>query len=208
MKNPLANRTGWNLKHALRVISTGLLAAVVGGACNEMRSPTAPTDVRPAANSVRATPLSGSRSRRRAVMPPSAAAPAFSSLAGSWKGTWTDTRYNVSGPLSATFTVNGTAVTTTGTIGLSSLGLGNESGTGSGTISGQTLNFTFGAATVGNGSGTLSASGPGSGTGTVTGALNFGAFTFSGHVSGTTISGNFNFTSPTGGLGTATLTKQ
>lgn len=201
MKSPFANRTGWSL------VSTALLAAIVAGACNEMRSPTAPADVRPASNSARATPLAGSN-RHRAVTPPSSAAPAFSSLAGSWKGTWTDTRYNVSGPLSATFTVNGSAVTATGTIGLQSLGLGNESGTGSGTISGQTLNFTFGAATVGNGSGTLSTTGPGSGSGSVTAPLNFGAFTFTGSVSGTTISGNFNFTSPTGGQGTATLTKQ
>jgi hypothetical protein len=42
----------------------------------------------------------------------------------------------------------------------------------------------------------------------VTGALNLGAFTFSGTATQTTITGVFNFTSPTGGNGTATLTKQ
>jgi hypothetical protein len=61
----------------------------------------------------------------------------FAGLTGSstWTGTWIDTRYNVSGTLQATFTINGTSVTATGVIGLQSLGLGNESGTGTGTIS-------------------------------------------------------------------------
>jgi hypothetical protein len=131
----------------------------------------------------------------------------FASLAGNWSGTWTDTRYNVSGTLSASFTVNGSTVNATGVIGLESLGLGNESGTGVGTVSGQTLNFTFSASTVGNGSGTLSAAGAGNGTGTVTGTLDFGAFTYSGTVAGDSISGNFAFTSPTGGKGVASLTK-
>ena len=66
-----------------------------------------------------------------------------------WVGTWTDTRYNVSGTLNATFTVNGSTVTATGVIGLASLGLGNETGSGTGTVSGQTLTFTFSSATVG-----------------------------------------------------------
>ncbi len=131
----------------------------------------------------------------------------FGNLAGTWSGTWTDTRYSVSGSLSATFTVSGSTVNATGVIGLQSLGLGNESGTGAGTISGNTLNFTFSSSTVGSGSGTLSASGSGSGTGSVTGSLNLGAFDFSGTVTGNTINGMFDFTSPTGGHGVASLSK-
>ena len=133
---------------------------------------------------------------------------AFVFLAGNWAGTWTDTRYNVSGTLQATFTVNGTTVNATGVIGLASLGLGNEPGTGTGTISGQALNFTFTAATVGSGSGVLAGGGQGTGSGTVAGVLNFGPFTFSGTAAKTTISGTFQFTSPTGGNGVASLTKQ
>lgn len=132
----------------------------------------------------------------------------FAFLAGTWAGTWTDTRYNVSGSLQATFTVNGSIVTATGVIGLGVFGLGDEPGSGSGTESGQTLDFTFSAATVGSGSGSLSTAGTGSGTGTVTGALNFGAFTFTGAVTASAIDGTFDFTSPTGGNGVATLTKQ
>ncbi len=60
----------------------------------------------------------------------------FASLTGTstWVGTWTDTRYNVSGSLNATFTVSGSSVTATGVIGLQNygIGLGDEKGTGSG----------------------------------------------------------------------------
>jgi hypothetical protein len=132
----------------------------------------------------------------------------FSSLAGTWVGTWNDTRYNVSGPLTATFAVSGSNVTATGVIGLAVFGMSNEGGTGTGTISGQTLNFTFASGTVGSGIGTLASGGAGSGSGSVTPPLSFGAFTFSGTVTGTTISGTFTFTSPTGGAGVASLTKQ
>jgi len=132
----------------------------------------------------------------------------FSYLTGTWKGTWTDTRYNVSGSLEATFTVSGSTVTATGVIGLENLGLGKETGSGTGTVSGQTLNFTFTSNTVGNGSGSLSSGGAGSGSGTVTGVLNFGAFTYTGNVTQTEISGTFEFTSATGGYGVAILTRQ
>lgn len=137
-----------------------------------------------------------------------AAPPSFAFLAGNWVGTWTDTRYNVSGTLNATFTVNGSTVTATGVIGLASLGLGNETGSGTGTVSGQTLTFTFSSATVGAGSGTLGTGGAGSGAGSVTGTLNFGAFTYTGNVTPSVINGTFAFTSPTGGNGVASLTKQ
>lgn len=132
----------------------------------------------------------------------------FSSLAGTWVGTWNDRLYNVSGTLSATFAVNGSTVTATGVIGLQVFGLANEVGTGTGTVAGQTLNFVFTSSTVGSGNGTLSTGGAGSGSGTVTAPLSFGAFTFAGTVTGTTISGTFTFTSPTGGAGVASLTKQ
>jgi hypothetical protein len=139
---------------------------------------------------------------------PGAQPSSFAFLAGTWAGTWTDTRYNASGSLQATFTVNGSTVTATGVIGLGVLGLGDESGSGSGTESGQTLDFAFSAATVGSGSGSLSTAGTGSGTGTVTGTLNYGAFTFTGTVTASAIDGTFDFTSPTGGNGVARLTKQ
>jgi hypothetical protein len=132
----------------------------------------------------------------------------FRFLEGTWTGTWTDTRYNVSGTLQATFVVDGNDVTASGVIGLGSLGLGNETGTATGTASGNTLTFTFSSDTVGTGSGTLNTDGVGGGTGAVTGALDFGAFTFSGSASEGGISGTFNFTSPTGGNGIASLTKQ
>jgi Bacterial Ig-like domain (group 2) len=132
----------------------------------------------------------------------------FSSLAGTWVGTWNDNIYNVSGSLTATFAVTGSTVSATGVIGLGVFGMSNEGGTGVGTISGQTLNFTFVSSTVGSGMGTLASGGAGSGSGTVTPPLSFGAFKFSGTVTGTTISGTFTFTSPTGGAGVASLTKQ
>lgn len=140
---------------------------------------------------------------------PGSSTAAFAYLAGNWSGTWTDTRYNVSGTLQATFTVTSSAVTATGTIGLASLGLGNETGTATATVSGDTLMFTFISNTVGSGSGTLAATGgTGGGSGTVTGVLNLGAFTFTGAGSAAGIQGAFNFTSPTGGNGVASLTKQ
>lgn len=128
------------------------------------------------------------------------------SLAGSWAGTWTDTRYNVTGPITATLQQTATSFSSTGTIDLTSLGLGSQNGTATGTISGNALVFTFTSGAVGSGSGTLTGT-AGSGTGNVT-AMNFGGFTFTGTVSDTIIDGTFNFTSPTGGRGTIHLTKR
>jgi len=125
---------------------------------------------------------------------------------GTWNGTWTDTRYGVSGALTATFTGDGTSFAATGSIDLRSLGLGVRSGTGSATASGGAVTFTFGAAAVGAGSGTLRGV-EGEGGGTVTAPLNFGAFTYSGTVSGDTITGTFAFSSPTGGRGTVSLAR-
>ena len=127
-------------------------------------------------------------------------------LSGTWHGTWVDTRYGVSGAItSAVLTQTATTLAGTGTIDLSSLGLGVQNGTAAGTIAGNVITFTFTAAGIGSGNGTLN--GPaGSGTGGVT-ALNFGNFTFTGTASATQITGTFQFTSPTGGNGTITVTK-
>ncbi len=163
------------------LICSVLMLALVG--CNnddDEDSPTGPGDVTPAE---------------------------FEFLIGKWLGTWDDTRYNVQGTLEATFAVDGNNVTATGVIGLGALGLGDETGTGTGTINGDTLSFTFESNTVGTGEGMTTTS-SGSGTGTVMGSLNFGDFTFEGTISGTTIDGEFDFTSPTGGNGVAMLTKE
>jgi len=132
----------------------------------------------------------------------------FAFLQGDWSGTWEDTIYMVSGAAYASFDVTCAGVTATGAINLSQIGLGEETGSGSGSATAQTLSFNFSAATVGSGIGTLSAaSNTGSGSGSVTGVLNFGDFTFTGSVSPTTISGTFDFTSPTGGEGNVSATK-
>ena len=131
----------------------------------------------------------------------------FAFLVGVWTGTWMDTTFGVEGTLSATFTVSGNTVDATGTIGLQSLGLGDEAGTATGMVDGDSLTFTFEADTVGNGEGTVGG-GMGSGMGTVLGVLNFGDFTFEGTAGESTIDGTFEFTAPSGGSGVATLTKQ
>jgi hypothetical protein len=126
-------------------------------------------------------------------------------LVGTWSGTWDDTIFIVSGTLDITITQSSPDLDATGTIGLSSVGLGDETGTGSGTVSGDTVTFTFNSPTVGSGNGTVTGNSI-SGSGTVGGALMFGDFTFSGTISGDTISGTFDFTS--GGAGTASVTRQ
>ncbi len=135
------------------------------------------------------------------------APPALPSLAGTWAGSWTDLRYGVTGTITnVILTQSATAFGGTGTIDLTQLSLGTQSGTATGTISGSTVTFNFTAAGIGSGSGTL-AGNAGTGTGNIT-ALNFGAFTFTGTASSTQITGTFQFTSPTGGNGTITVTKQ
>jgi adhesin/invasin len=128
------------------------------------------------------------------------------SLAGSWHGTWVDTRYGVTGTITnIVLTQTASTFGGTGTIDLSSVGMGVANGTATGTISGNVVTFTFTAAGIGSGTGTLNGT-AGSGTGGVT-ALNFGNFTFTGTVTATQITGTFQFTSPTGGNGTITVTK-
>lgn len=141
-----------------------------------------------------------------ATTPTPAAPSSYAFLEGDWTGEWVDTRFGVRGSLRASFTVDGNVVTATGVIGLQSLGLGDEPGTGAGTIDGERLSFTFEAQTVGNGEGDVEG-GSGSGRGTVLGVLDFGDFTFEGTAGGTTIDGTFQFTDPSGGRGTARLTK-
>lgn len=128
-------------------------------------------------------------------------------LVGTWIGTWEDTRYNVSGTLSFTIIQNGSNFEASGTIGLQQLRLSDETGTATGTISGNRLSFIFSSGTVGSGSGTITGN-DAQGSGTVTGVLNFGEFTFSGTATNNQLSGTFEFTSPTGGWGVASLTKQ
>jgi hypothetical protein len=131
-------------------------------------------------------------------------------LAGTWAGTWQDTVFMVSGDLSWVITQDGLDISASGTIDLTVLGMEAESGTATGTITsrsvGNTLDFTFEAATVGNGSGTITG-GTASGTGTVIPPLGFGDFTFDGTVTGETMRGTFVFTTAAG-AGKAILTKQ
>jgi len=131
-------------------------------------------------------------------------------LVGSWAGSWQDTVYMVSGDLSWEITQNASDLSGSGTIDLSVLGLGVRSGTAAGSLGGggraNTLTFTFEAESVGNGSGTV-VDATGSGTGTVTAPLSFGEFTFTGTLTDDEIEGTFDFTSPTGGAGRATLLK-
>ncbi len=133
-------------------------------------------------------------------------------LVGTWVGTWEDTVYSLDGALSGTITQSGALLSGTGTIELSDLsvsGITIEVGTATGTISGTSVTFSLSSTTVGTGSGTVSGSTI-SGTGTVIAPIDYGAFTFTGTVdaSGNSVTGVFDFTSPTGGSGTATVTKQ
>lgn len=138
----------------------------------------------------------------RAAAP--AAASTLPSLAGDWEGMWEDTVYSVSSNMSFTITVGGTDWNGTGSIDLSSLGLGVQNGTATGVQFGDSLAFTFEATNVGNGSGAIVHT-EGGGGGDVTAPLNFGPFVFLGNVSGAEIDGRFYFTSPTGGAGRAHL---
>ena len=57
-------------------------------------------------------------------------------LVGSWSGTWTDTKYDLSGSLSVTFTQNGDIILANGIIDLSAFWFGDFPGTGTGTADG------------------------------------------------------------------------
>jgi len=130
-------------------------------------------------------------------------------LSGSWTGTWEDTVYFVQGDLEMTVTASGADWSAVGTIDLTNIGMpgvGVMTGTAVGTLSGNTLTFTFDAVDVGAGSGSLT-DGAGQGSGSVTAPLSFGAFTFTGSVTSSSITGAFDFTSPTGGAGEVAMTR-
>jgi hypothetical protein len=127
------------------------------------------------------------------------------SLVGMWAGTWQDTVYTVGGTFSFVIVGGpGDSLQATGEIDLSDLGIGLQNGTAAGLVTGNTLDFEFTAASVGTGTGSV-AGVAGQGSGTVTAPLSFGDFTFTGSIGNGEISGTFDFTSPTGGAGTASL---
>jgi hypothetical protein len=129
-------------------------------------------------------------------------------LLGTWSGTWNDTIYSVGGSLSFAVSENSGVYTGTGQIGLQSLGLGVESGSAAGNVVGDALVFSFISNTVGSGAGSVDANtGAAAGAGSVAPPLNYGAFIFQGAVTGDAMSGMFDFTSPTGGAGVASLTR-
>jgi len=165
-------------RYLLALIGLAALAAVLAGR-------PAPTGARPVLTADKAAP----------------------DLAGSWKGTWEDTRYGVSGEVTMDITAVAGGYEATGTIDLTEIDplVGVRSGTATGTLEGDVLTFSFSADMVGNGSGTLNGA-AGDGTGTVTSPLSFGDFTFTGTAAEGEISGTFDFTSPTGGEGVVSLT--
>ena len=171
-----ADRTALD-RYLLALILAAALAAAVGG-------PAAPEPA-------------------RAIVAVDKASP---DLEGSWKGTWEDTVYQVSGAVTMDVTANLLGYDATGTIDLTSINpvWGVRSGTATGTLAGDELTFTFTADMVGNGSGTLNGA-DGTGSGTVTGFMEFGGFTFAGTVASGSITGTFDFTSPSGGAGNVTL---
>lgn len=133
-------------------------------------------------------------------------------LVGTWVGTWEDTIYvGAGGAMTWEISRNGAEYSASGTIDFSYFAMGLMSGTAEGTVvstfADHELEFTFEAAGIGSGAGTVSG-GSGSGTGSVGIPLSFGDFTFEGTVGEGIISGRFDFTSPTGGAGRASLTKQ
>ncbi len=155
---------------------------------------------------------SAPRALADAVTAPAHASPAvFPDITGQWTGTWLDTIYFAAGDMNVTIsTSDGVNFTATGEIDVGSidLTLGILPGSASGTLAGAVLSGTFTCTNLGNGTFTLTDVGgsvDASGSGTVTAPLNFGAFTFTGTIVGNTMDGTFDFTSPTGGAGTATL---
>lgn len=128
----------------------------------------------------------------------------LASLAGTWTGTWTETQFpGPTGSMNITITESAGTIDATGTIGPTSLGKGTPSGTATGTVSGNTLTFTFSSpAVTGSGQGTIVIDQV-SGSGTI---KTYGDFTFSATVAGDTINGTYDFTG--GGAGNVTLTRQ
>ncbi len=138
-------------------------------------------------------------------------------LEGTWAGSWTDTVFNVSGPMTFVIWGEGSGYVATGTIDISNISpaLGVLSGGATGVENGGSLDVTFNCTELGNGSVVLSPvksaggamSATGSGSGTVTGSLNFGPFLLTGTASDSEITGSFDFTNPGAGKGVAQMTK-
>jgi hypothetical protein len=128
-------------------------------------------------------------------------------LAGIWSGTWEDTVFSENGTLDVTITQSSPDLSASGTFGPGTLGGSDINGTGTGTLSGDTITFTFDAPGMGSGNGTVTGNAiSGSGNLGPTSVFPFGDFTFDGTIDGNTINGTFEFTA--GGMGTATVTKQ
>jgi hypothetical protein len=129
-------------------------------------------------------------------------------LAGSWAGSWEDTRYFVSGDVVLTIEIVGDQWTANGTIDFTDVGMGVGivplSATG--TLVGNTLTYDFDTGPLGSGSATLIGT-VHAGTGTAVDPIPFGDFDMGGTASSSEISGTFDFTSPTGGEGTMILTR-
>ena len=148
----------------------------------------------------------GTADRRLDLPASDAAAKQLPSLAGTWTGTWEDTRYLVQDDFSITFVVDGASVTGTCSIGLTPFGMEDKTGSGSGTVAGNTLQFTFHADEVSDGSGTIT-NAVLAGVGEIIAPLSYGDYDYEGSIVGDTISITFDFLSPTGGEGVITLTR-
>ena len=132
-------------------------------------------------------------------------------IVGTWAGTWEDTVYMVSGPMTWTITLDQSDYWGSGSIDLSVLGfgLGNQEGGGTGSITRgdrQSVPFSYYADLVGLGDGVLTGNSV-AGNGVVNAPLDFGYFTFTGTITDTAAIGRFFFASPTGGAGRVTMTK-
>jgi len=152
------------------------------------------------------------------LLPPTvtAASPAaWPDLLGTWAGTWTDTVFNVNGPMTIMVWQEGVDFAAAGTIDVSALGLGTLTGAAAGFDDGTTLTVNFSCTDLGNGTlaltqvksvgNTLASSGAGSGT--VTAPLSFGSFLFDCLGTAVAIGGSFHFTSPGSGAGKVQMTK-
>ncbi len=131
-------------------------------------------------------------------------------MTGVWEGTWHDTVFHVERPMSWEITQQPADLSATGSIDMTYFGMGSVPGSAAGTISrgsrGDTLRFTFEAATVGSGSGTIAGT-VAYGMGTVTPPLDFGTFVFTAAVSDTYICGFFMFVEPGAGAGRVLMTR-
>jgi hypothetical protein len=144
----------------------------------------------------------------RAFGRPTPASPdSIPDLVGTWTGTWQDTIYvGAGGDLSWEISQDGPDFSASGIIDFSYFGMGSVPGTATGTITRETLEFTFEAPAAGSGAGVITDDAV-SGTGMMI-VPAFGPFTFEGMLTDDTIRGTFDFTNPGGGAGRAVLTKE